>query len=487
MTDSIILNLKKVIKGILPIIIFVLILSIMLKIDINTIMRFLSSSLLAIMGLTLFTTGTDISLNEMGKNISNLLIKKKNISLILIISLFLGTFITLLEPEFLTIGYEAGNIPTSILLISVSISIRIFLMLAMYRILKRINLRYYIIISYLLIFFVLTISNFQVVPFAFDMGSVVLGAISAPFILAFGGNLASKMKRKDSSEFGILSFCAIGPILMILILSLIYKPNIMYDSDPILKKLDFLETLWTNFYQVFMSLSLLVIFYLVLTRKTKKKKIEQRKIMIGLIMVLVGITLFLTGGDVGFFKLAYLLGSKLGNINKIIIILIGGIFGFLIAKIEPNVKVLVSYVDQVTNGGIKDKFLETCLCIGVSISFMLSLFRVLNGYSVMIFLIPTYFLAIFFAFFTPTNFLGLSFDAGGVVTGSMSSSFLLPLLIGVASIITNNYLNEAFGVMALISIIPIIILEIVGMIYNIEVKNDNTKYLDDKIIDYGEV
>lgn len=487
MTDSIILNLKKVIKGILPIIIFVLILSIILKIDIGTIIRFLSSSLLVIMGLTLFTTGTDISLNEMGKNISNLLIKKKNIILILIVSLLLGTFITLLEPEFLTIGYEAGNIPTSILLISVSISIGIFLMLAMYRILKRINLRYYIIISYLLIFFVLTISNFQVVPFAFDMGSVVVGAISAPFILAFGGNLASKMKRKDSSEFGILSFCAIGPILMILILSLIYKPNIMYDSDPILKQLDFLETLWTNFYQVFMSLSLLVIFYLVLTRKTKKKKIEQRKIMIGLIMVLVGITLFLTGGDVGFFKLAYLLGSKLGNINKIIIILIGGIFGFLIAKIEPNVKVLVSYVDKVTNGGIKDKFLETCLCIGVSISFMLSLFRVLNGYSVMIFLIPTYFLAIFFAFFTPTNFLGLSFDAGGVVTGSMSSSFLLPLLIGVASIITNNYLNEAFGVMALISVIPIIILEIVGMIYNIEVKNDNTKYLDDKIIDYGEV
>lgn len=487
MSESIILNLKKVIKGILPIIIFVLILSIILKIDIGTIIRFLSSSLLVIMGLTLFTTGTDISLNEMGKNISNLLIKKKNISLILIVSLLLGTFITLLEPEFLTIGYEAGNIPTSILLISVSISIGIFLMLAMYRILKRINLRYYLIISYLLIFFLLIISNFQVVPFAFDMGSVVVGAISAPFILAFGGNLASKMKRKDSSEFGILSFCAIGPILMILILSLIYKPNIMYDSDPILKKLDFLETLWTNFYQVFMSLSLLVIFYLVLTRKTKKKKIEQRKIMIGLIMVLVGITLFLTGGDVGFFKLAYLLGSKLGNINKIIIILIGGIFGFLIAKIEPNVKVLVSYVDKVTNGGIKDKFLETCLCIGVSISFMLSLFRVLNGYSVMIFLIPTYFLAIFFAFFTPTNFLGLSFDAGGVVTGSMSSSFLLPLLIGVASIITNNYLNEAFGVMALISVIPIIILEIVGMIYNIEVKNDNTKYLDDKIIDYGEV
>lgn len=487
MADNIILNLKKVIKGILPIIIFVLILSIILKIDIGTIIRFLSSSLLVIMGLTLFTTGTDISLNEMGKNISNLLIKKKNIILILIVSLLLGTFITLLEPEFLTIGYEAGNIPTSILLISVSISIGIFLMLAMYRILKRINLRYYIIISYLLIFFVLTISNFQVVPFAFDMGSVVVGAISAPFILAFGGNLASKMKRKDSSEFGILSFCAIGPILMILILSLIYKPNIMYDSDPILKKLDFLETLWTNFYQVFMSLSLLVIFYLFLTRKTKKKKIEQRKIMIGLIMVLVGITLFLTGGDVGFFKLAYLLGSKLGNINKIIIILIGGIFGFLIAKIEPNVKVLVSYVDKVTNGGIKDKFLETWLCIGVSISFMLSLFRVLNGYSVMIFLIPTYFLAIFFAFFTPTNFLGLSFDAGGVVTGSMSSSFLLPLLIGVASIITNNYLNEAFGVMALISVIPIIILEIVGMIYNIEVKNDNTKYLDDKIIDYGEV
>ena len=460
MSDSIILNLKKVIKGILPIIIFVLILSFILKIDTSTVIRFLSSSIFVLVGLTLFTTGCDISLNVIGKKISNILIKKKNLNLILITCFFLGTFITMLEPEFLTIGYETRNIPTNLLLISVSLSIGLFLTLAIYRILKKISLRYILIISYLIIFFLLFIADFSIVPFAFDVASVVVGSISASFILSFGGNFT---KCAKTNGFGILSLTSIGPIIILLILSIIYKPSIVYDSDPILKRLGFFNTLKDNFTQVFFSLLLIVI---------------------GLIMVLVGITLFLTGGDVGYFKIAYLIGNKLNSVNELIIVIIGGVLGFFISKIEPTIKVLINYVDNVTNGGIKDHFLENCLCLGVSISIMLSLYRVMNGYSVMIFLIPTYFLAILFAFFTPNSFLGLAFDAGGVVTGSFVSSFLIPLLIGVASNLSNSYLTEAFGVMALISIIPVIILEIVGMIYNIEIQEIDYKQLDDRIIEY---
>lgn len=486
MYDSIILNLKKVIKGILPIIIFVLILSLILKIDSSTIIRFLSSSMFVILGLTLFTTGCDLSLNLIGKKISNMLISKKNIKIILFTCLLLGTFITMLEPEFLTIGYETKNIPTNLLLISVSLSIGIFLMLAIYRILKKINLKYFLITSYLIVFLMLIISDFKIVPFAFDISSVVVGAISAPFILSFGGNFASRVKKDN--EFGILSLASIGPIIIILILSIIYKPNIVYDSDPILKKLDFFKTFLDNFKQVFMSLSLIVIVYLIFNKLAKKKnKKENKRILIGLIMVLFGISLFLTGGDVGYFKISYLIGTKLNNVNKTIIVILGGILGFLIARIEPTVKVLISYVDEVTNGGIKDKFIEKCLCIGESISIMLSLICVLNGYSVMIFLIPTYFLAVLFAFFTPDNFLGLSYDAGGVVTGSFSSSFMIPLLIGVASNITPSYLSISFGVMALISVIPVIILEFVGIVYKVELNDIDNSNLDDRIIDYGEI
>ena len=482
MSDSIILNLKKVIKGILPIIIFVLILSFILKIDTSTVIRFLSSSIFVLVGLTLFTTGCDISLNVIGKKISNILIKKKNLNLILITCFFLGTFITMLEPEFLTIGYETRNIPTNLLLISVSLSIGLFLTLAIYRILKKISLRYILIISYLIIFFLLFIADFSIVPFAFDVASVVVGSISASFILSFGGNFT---KCAKTNGFGILSLTSIGPIIILLILSIIYKPSIVYDSDPILKRLGFFNTLKDNFTQVFFSLLLIVIVYLIFLRVAKKiNKKENRKIVIGLIMVLVGITLFLTGGDVGYFKIAYLIGNKLNSVNELIIVIIGGVLGFFISKIEPTIKVLINYVDNVTNGGIKDHFLENCLCLGVSISIMLSLYRVMNGYSVMIFLIPTYFLAILFAFFTPDSFLGLAFDAGGVVTGSFVSSFLIPLLIGVASNLSNSYLTEAFGVMALISIIPVIILEIVGMIYNIEIQEIDYKQLDDSIIEY---
>ena len=492
MYEKIISNFKQTIYGITPIIVLVLLLSFIFQIDNNTILRFLSSSIFVIFGLTLFSTGTDISLNIIGEKISQFLLKKKSLSLIMISCLLLGTFITILEPEFLTVSAEAKGIPSSILLLFVSLGIGFSLMLSIYRILKKINFKYVLISGYLLIFLLLMISNFKVFPFAFDMASITAGAISAPFILSFGLGFSSKSRKRKNedkhSEFGILSICSIGPIIMMLILGLIFKPDIVYDSDYILRKLNFLDTLWTNFYQVFMSLSPLVIFYFIFEFKQKKRnKRELKKICTGLVMVLLGITLFLTGGDVGYFKISYMIGTNLSKINSFIIMIIGGLFGYFISKIEPALKVLVSHVHEVTNGGIKDKFLETILCLGVSFSVILSLFRVLNGYSVIAFLIPSYFLAILFAFFTPNHFLSIAFDSGGVVAGTMTSSFLLPLLVGVAFNVTSNYLYEAFGVLSLISIIPVIILEIVGLIYNVEVKTRDYKLLDDKIIDLGEV
>lgn len=485
MYDNIITNLKKVIKNILPIIFFVITLSLMLNIDNRTIISFLCSSVMVVIGLVLFTTGSEISLNDMGEIVSKHLIKKRNVKLILLLSFLLGMSITLLEPEFLTIGVEVQDIPTNILLITISFSIGLSLMLAIFRVLYNLSYRYFIIGSYLLIFLILMFGNFLAVPLAFDMGSVVVGAISAPFILSFGGKFANLKKKnsKNDNKFGILSLCSIGPIIAILILNLLYSPNVVYDSDPILKKLDFFSTFGMNFYQVLMSLAPLILIYFIFTSCLKKKK-ENKKTIIGLIMVILGISLFLTGGDVGYFKISYMIGSKLNQVNSLLMILIGGVLGYLIAKIEPSIKVLISYVDEVTNGGIKAKFLETCLCLGVSISIMISLFRVLNGYPVMMFLIPCYFLAILFAFFTPNNFLGMAFDAGGVVSGSMASTFLLPLLIGVASLLTTDYLSEAFGVMTLISVIPVIILEIVGIIYQIEIKENKYSNIDDEIIEY---
>ena len=228
---------------------------------------------------------------------------------------------------------------------------------------------------------------------------------------------------------------------------------------------------------------LFCVYFLFYKFKGRDKK-ELRGVITGLLMVLIGITLFLTGGDVGFFKMGFMLGSNLGNVNPLIIMAIGGIFGYFVSKIEPSLKVLISYVNEVTSGSIKDKFLEVCLCIGVSLSVLLSLFRVLNGYSVMMFLIPTYFLAILLAFFTPNNFLSIAFDSAGVVAGNMTSSFLLPIIVGVASTVSPNYLKEAFGVISLVSIIPVIIIEIVGLIYSVEEKVSSYQNLDDAIIEY---
>lgn len=484
MYQSIVDNLKKIAHSIFPIVLIVLILGFSFNIDSNTMIRFLSSSILVMFGLTLFTTGTDISLNIIGEYLGKTLVKKKNLKLILITSLLIGTFITILEPEFLTVSSEAYNIPKYVFLLVISLGVGIFLMFAILRILKKISYKIFLITFYIILLFLFIISDFKIIPYALDMSSVTTGVISAPFILAYGGILASYKKRNKDSEFGFLSICSMGPIFMVLILNLVYKTNILYDAEFILKKLTFLNTFKNNFKEVFISLIPIILIYLIFTYLKKQNKKEIRKIILGLVMVLLGITLFLTGGDVGFYKIAYDLGSNLGNINHLLIIIIGGLLGYFITKLEPSLKVLLNYVDTTTNGGIKSKFLETFLCLGVAISFMISLFRVLNSIDVMVFIIPFYFLAILLAFFTPNNFLGIAFDSAGVIAGNMASTFLLPLLIGVSSTLNLNYLMTAFGTLSLISIIPVIILEIVGIIYNMETKLLDTKQIDDSIINY---
>lgn len=488
MYDTVFNNFKKNVLSILPIIIIVLILSIYFNIDTLVIIRFLSSSLIVLIGLTLFTTGADIALIPIGEEVSKILLKKGKLWLILLITFLLGIFITILEPEFLTISQEANGIPYFLIIFFVSFGIGVGLVFAVIRIFKRIQFKFFLIFGYILIFLLLIISNFNIVPFAFDMASVTAGAISSPFILSLGIGFTSFRNDQlvKNDQFGLISLCSIGPIIMILILSLFYKTNLSYDTTGLLDHLNFFETFKTNFFQIILSLTPIIITFIIFTLISKNKIQDNKKIIVGLIFILFGLTLFLTGTDVGYFKIGYLLGTSLSSFNPLYIIIIGGVLGLFISKIEPSVKVLIQEVNDVTNGKIKAKLLEKCLSVGTSISVILCLFVTLNNLNILIVLIPSYFLAILLAFITPNQFLTIAFDSGGVISGNMITTFLLPLLVGLLSIVSNNYLELAFGFLSLVSIIPVIIIEIVGLLYNIELESIDTSNLDVTIINYGE-
>ena len=195
--------------------------------------------------------------------------------------------------------------------------------------------------------------------------------------------------------------------------------------------------------------------------------------------VFLGVGCYYTGAKYGYLNLATLIGEKLINVPIEFVLIIGGIFGFLILKIEPSFVFLMNYVNDVTKGGIKEKFLELFLSLGVAFSFMMSLIIAINKVDILVVLLPSFFLAIFLAFFTPNTFLSLAFDSLGAVIGTISSSFLLPILIGI----TNSSL-QTFGYVAFIGIIPVIFLEIAGFIYEKEIILHDYNKLDDEVVIY---
>ena len=106
---------------------------------------------------------------------------------------------------------------------------------------------------------------------------------------------------------------------------------------------------------------------------------------------------------------------------------IGALIGYYIVKAEPAVQVLNRQVEDVTNGSISRDTMNLSLSIGVSASVALALLRVLTGLNIYWLLIPGYLIALILTRFVPKVFVGIAFDSGGVASGPMTSTFLLPL------------------------------------------------------------
>ena len=155
------------------------------------------------------------------------------------------------------------------------------------------------------------------------------------------------------------------------------------------------------------------------------------RIAVGLAYTYVGLVLFLTGANVGFMPAGNYLGQVLaGQSFRWIIIPIGMLIGYFIVKAEPAVYVLNKQVEEVTDGAISAKAMGTALSAGVSISVGLAMVRVLTGVSILWFLVPGYVFAIGISFVVPKLFTAIAFDAGGVASGPMTATFLLPLAQG---------------------------------------------------------
>lgn len=483
------------ILSIVPVMIVMLILGVLLGFNIVTICSILISTVLLIGGVSLFTLGADLSMMEIGKIISSSLLKTKKVFVIAIVSFIVGVVITIAEPDLKVLASQMTAVKSSTLILCVGIGVGIFLCIAVLRIIYQASLKLIIGFFYLFLIFMLFISNKEMIPVAFDSGGVTTGPMSVPFILAMGIGFCNSVSRKKSSNdsFGLVALCSIGPIITVLLLGLFIRSDMTYVYDIAPEMNSFSRLILNYFGEVIpiskdVLISLLPIFAIFMIFSFITKNVSKRKflkIIVGLVITIVGLILFFIGVNAGYMPVAYLLGIELYEVSKILLILIGLIIGFVIVKAEPAVAVLTEQIEKITQGSIKRSIMNNTIAIGVAIAVGLSIMRVISGISIFYFLLIGYLIAIVLMFFSPNIFTMVAFDSGGAVTGPMTTSFLLPLIIGICYACGGNVLTDGFGLVAFVALSPLITIQVLGIVY--QVKSNKMKRLeevDESIVEF---
>ena len=468
-------SIKESLSSVLPIAIIVLILSVScVSLDAGVLVLFLFGTILLILGMSFFTVGSSISMEPLGDGIGKSLSKSRKILLPLIICFVLGFLITVSEPDLQVLAEQVPTIPNAMLIICVGIGVGLFLSITLVRNKKEIPLRNLLLIFYIFIIVLSFFAPEEFVPTAFDSGGVTTGPITVPFIMALGAGLASSGKGKRSGEqsFGLVALCSIGPIASVLLLSIFYKPHPAtagYEMINVLTTTDafkqFVLALPAYAQEVMIAFVPIVLLFIIFQLVTKRFHIHNIiKMSVGFVYTYIGLVLFLTGANVGFMPAGRLIGAKIAASSfKNMLIPIGMLMGYFVVSAEPAVHSLKRQVSEITNGAISQKSVAVALSIGVSVSVGISMLRVLTGMPIMPFLIFGYAVSLIISFFVPSIYTGIAFDSGGVASGPMTSTFMLPFAMGACEAIGGNVMTDAFGIVAMIAMTPLITIQILGL------------------------
>lgn len=474
-------KLSETLKAVFPILGIVLLLCFTITpIPTSILMTFLVGAVMLIVGMLFFNVGVELSMTPIGEKTGSAITKSKNIFLVILITFIMGLVITISEPDLQVLAQQVPSIPNMTLIIAVAIGVAAFLVLAVLRMLFKIPLAYLLVGFYIIIFGLTPFVSKDFLAIAFDSGGVTTGPMTVPFIMSFGIGIAAirSDRHAEDDTFGLVSMCSIGPILAVLILGMIFKPGSaehVSESIPVINDTVELGKLFVHELPEYMKEMAISIFPIILifgiiqlfTRDLNKRTLI--KILVGIIYTYIGLVLFLTGVNVGFMPAGNYLGQTIAGLSFFwIIVPIGMIIGYFIVQAEPAVFVLTKQVEEMTSGAISAKAMGTSLSIGVAISVGLAMIRVLTGISILYFLVPGYFIALALTFFVPKIFTAIAFDSGGVASGPMTATFLLPFAMGACEALGGNIITDAFGIVAMVAMTPLITIQIMGMIFKIK-------------------
>lgn len=470
-------KIQEALSSVLPLTAIVLLLSItIVPLSAGTMVLFLFGALLLIFGMGFFTLGVDMSMLPMGEGIGVEMSKAKKFYIPILLCFLLGFLITIAEPDLTVLAQQVPSIPDRTIILAVAVGVGVFLAVAACRILLQIPLAKLLVVVYTIIFALAFLTPDSFVAVSFDSGGVTTGPVTVPFIMAIGIGLATLRSDKHSLEdsFGLVALCSAGPIIAVMLLGIFYKPEDAAFTTTVIAQVEttseaarmFAVALPHYFKEVGISIGPIVIAFFIFQLVKKRYNPHQMiRMTIGFFITYVGLALFLCGVNVGFMPVGQLIGSGIaGSQMSFLLIPIGMVIGYFIVAAEPAVHVLNKQVEEISNGSITQKMMGRSLSIGVCVSVGIAMLRILTGLHIMWFLIPGYAISLILTYFVPPIFTGIAFDSGGVASGPMTATFLLPMAMGACTAVNGNHMTDAFGCVAMVAMTPLITIQMLGFI-----------------------
>ena len=471
-------KIKEALVSALPITVIVYVMSLTPWFDFSAVelITFTAGAVLLVLGIGLFNLGADLAMTPMGTQVGAGLSRQKKLTLLLCVCFVLGMLITIAEPDLQVLANQVSAVMNgSVLIYAVGFGVGAFLVVAVLKIVFKKSLSHILMLFYMLLFalaLLLVVSgNEKLLPMAFDSGGVTTGPITVPFIMALGVGISNVLgdRRNKENSFGLVALCSVGPILAVLLLGVFSDSDLSYAvpdytvSNDILGA--FLHAAQHTCKEVAVALGMIVAFFLVCQIFfLKLSKRQLLRIGVGVLFTYIGLVIFLTGVNVGFMPIGYKLGHSLSQVSEPFLVGFGLVMGVLVVLAEPAIHVLNSQVEEVTGGLVKKKSMMIGLCLGVGAAIGLSMIRIVFDFSLVYYIIPGYFISLALSLFVPPVYTAIAFDSGGVASGPMTSGFILPFAIGACVGIQGEsaVLRDAFGVVALVAMIPLITIQLLG-------------------------
>ena len=480
-------KIKESAVSVTPIVSIVLLLCLcIIPTESELLLAFLVGAAFIILGMGLFSLGAEQSMTPIGNKIGTALTKTKKMPLILAVSFVLGVAITAAEPDLQVLAKTVPHIDSFLLLITVGAGVGLFMAVCMLRIITGASLRLLLVGCYAVIFLLAGFCDRDFLGVAFDSGGVTTGPMTVPFILAMGvgvSNIRSD-RRAEADSFGLVALCSVGSDAVADLNNAVFA-----DSTEIGKA--FLSAIPEYMAETAIALfPIIVMFSLFQLSLIRMNRRSLAKILFGILYTYVGLVLFLTGVNVGFSSLGAQLGGAIVLSDaKYLLVPLSALLGWFIISAEPAVAVLEKQIETVSAGAIPGRTIRISLSAAIAVAMGISAFRVLTGISILWFLVPGYIIAVTLSFFVPDIYTAIAFDSGGVASGPMTATFMLQFFMGASTAYGGSVLRDAFGVVAMVAMMPLISIQTVGFVYERKAKKTaprEEQYGDMEIVELWE-